>query len=116
MDTLSSIAGYTGVKKYFVQAVPVLSKYIELSEGAEVKSRLRLVSEQKCLSKSYLDQSKGVARFDDPVYYLGHTPGTAVEPILQNIKYPSQLSNVPMFTPAKYASLAVNKWHRRLTM
>ncbi len=105
------MAGHAEVKNYFVQAVPVLSKYIELSDGHEVKSRLRLVSNQRCLSKSYLDKTKDIARFDDPVYYLGHIPNSVVAPRYLGLKdalkdfwgdMVQYSGEPPMFTPTRY--------------
>ncbi|KAG8530617.1 uncharacterized protein KY384_004655 [Bacidia gigantensis] len=125
VDTISGIDGYADVKSHFVQAVPTLSTYIELSNGHEVKSRLRLVSDQKNLSKSYLDKTQGVERFDDPAYYLGHIPDPATRPQYYGLKDPMKdpfgpmleypgLQNT-MFTPAEYDSFFRHKKARQDT-
>ncbi|MCJ1394185.1 hypothetical protein MMC18_007063 [Xylographa bjoerkii] len=80
-DAISAIPGYAGVKGYFIRAVPVLSRYVELSSNRETKARLRVLNPTSQLSLASVHRDTGVA----PSYYLGHVAGTAVTPRLLEI-------------------------------
>lgn len=107
---ISGLTGYAKVKNIFVHAVPVLSKYLELSDDQDLKCRLRFFGDQKCLSKSGRDITKNMVRFDDPVYYLGHIPGSLTTPQYFGLKdaigdfwgeMVGYSGEPPMFTPAR---------------
>ena len=109
VNLISELPGYVGLQNMFMQAVPTLSKFIEFPDTHEVKTRLRLTSVRDGLSRSYLDNTKGYARFDDPVYYLGHIPDRAMYPCYMGLKDPGNdfwgamvkyPNEPPMFTPA----------------
>jgi hypothetical protein len=100
---ISALPGYSQVKNYFVQAVPALSKYIELTATREVKIRLQLSSPTNQLSLSNLQTVRS------PIYYLGHSNEANVAPRFHAIKSLSEQgfwdmvedNSELMFTPAK---------------
>lgn len=116
---ISSIQGYEHVRDYFVQAVPALSKYIELDEGRQVKTRLRLTSPMHGLS--YCDST-------NPAYYLSHAPGGTATPKLMylegttsatawgnnNDPFPS-MPKLPLFHPARFEIQLPHLLHMSLT-
>ncbi|KAF2811812.1 uncharacterized protein BDZ99DRAFT_414359 [Mytilinidion resinicola] len=75
-DALSGIPGYEDVKSYFIQAVPALSKYIELDESRQVMTRFRLTAPLNGLS---------LKDKPNPAYYLGHKPTSSTTPRMMSV-------------------------------
>ncbi len=74
-----------------MQAMPTLSKYIELPPSREVTVRFKVNSPTTQLSQSYLKQkdtkldSKDAQQHMDPVYYFGHTEDCMVRPVENSV-------------------------------
>lgn len=75
-DVLSGITGYGDVKSYFIQAVPALSKYIELDDSRQVMARFRLAAP---LNNLPLKDQKNAS------YYLGHVSNAPITPRLMAV-------------------------------
>jgi hypothetical protein len=109
--------GYQDVKACFVQAVPAVSKFIELDDSRQTMTRFRLTSPLNSLSLEKSDDP-------NPGYYLGHdaghdavpgpdgkTPKSGVTPQLlpidttiENFWIRIDVKTAPsMFTPETYA-------------
>ncbi|KAF2014344.1 hypothetical protein BU24DRAFT_463141 [Aaosphaeria arxii CBS 175.79] len=54
VDFIAQIPGYSSVKELFIQAVPTLSRYVDLGGMKEAKVRLRLAGNTTRLSKAYV--------------------------------------------------------------
>ncbi|KAH7118725.1 hypothetical protein B0J11DRAFT_582534 [Dendryphion nanum] len=101
-DIIADIPGYREVKSWFIQAVPAISKYIELDDSRQVMARFRLTAPTNGLSK----QNEA-----DPSYYLGHDPSAfgGSKPRLMGvdrlnfwgrmIEYPTEIA---LFGPANF--------------
>ncbi|KAJ9636432.1 hypothetical protein H2199_008107 [Coniosporium tulheliwenetii] len=103
-DVLSSIPSYREVKGWFIQAIPAVSKFIELDESRQVMTRFRLMAPLNNLS---LKDRQG-----DAAYYLGHTPQVPATPRLMSLDVKT-LGNfwngmieykeeIPLFGPRSY--------------
>jgi hypothetical protein len=66
-DAISGMDGYQDVKACFVQAVPAVSKFIELDDSRQTMTRFRLTAPLNSLSLEKEDPNAG--------YYLGHDAG-----------------------------------------
>jgi hypothetical protein len=101
---ITDIPGYGDVRSLFIQAVPALSKYIELTSARNVITRLRLTYPLNNLSLSGMDKT-----FE--AYYLGHNPESTVTPIQMGVHtdeksfmYWTEMvqyaEEIPLFSPA----------------
>ncbi|KAJ9634366.1 hypothetical protein H2199_009024 [Coniosporium tulheliwenetii] len=103
-DVLSSIPGYREVKGWFIQAIPAVSKFIELDESRQVMTRFRLMAPLNNLS---LKDRQG-----DAAYYLGHTPQVPATPRLMSLDVKTfgnfwngmieYKEEIPLFSPRSY--------------
>ena len=73
-DAISGMDGYQDVKACFVQAVPAVSKFIELDDSRQTMTRFRLTSPLNSLSLEKVAANPG--------YYLGHDTSRNVMPQL----------------------------------
>ncbi|OBS29591.1 hypothetical protein FPOA_03528 [Fusarium poae] len=108
-DTVSAIPGYAQVRSWFMQAVPTLSKYIELPPSREIKLRFKLTSPTSQLSLSYLKKVENYDAAGDPIYYLGHSTGADVRPVKNELTISNNAwaqcditDAQPLFSPQSY--------------
>ena len=102
-EAISELPVYRSVQAIFAQALPALTRYIEMPKTREIKVRLRLESSTNGLS---LENEKTSSKS----YYLGHKSTSVVTPKQWYIKDPVQafwggcvdaLDNT-MFSPRTY--------------
>ncbi|KAH7002963.1 hypothetical protein EDB82DRAFT_531448 [Fusarium venenatum] len=108
-DTISAIPGYAQVRSWFMQAVPTLSKYIELPPSREIKLRFKLTAPTSQLSLSYLKKVENYDAAGDPIYYLGHSTGADVRPVKNELTISNNAwaqcditDAQPLFSPQSY--------------
>ncbi|KAK3367914.1 hypothetical protein B0H63DRAFT_404760, partial [Podospora didyma] len=109
VDALSAIKGYAAVRSWFIQAMPTLSRYIELPPSKEVSLRFKVNTPTTQLSLSYLKQGTPEQRLSDPIYYFGHTKDSMVRPVENSVNmrvnFWSQMdmeAAKPLFSPQSY--------------
>ncbi|XEV01095.1 hypothetical protein FSHL1_006382 [Fusarium sambucinum] len=108
-DTISAIPGYAQVRSWFMQAVPTLSKYIELPPSREIKLRFKLTAPTSQLSLSYLKKVENYDAAGDPIYYFGHSTGADVRPVKNELTISNNAwaqcditDAQPLFSPQSY--------------
>jgi hypothetical protein len=70
-----------------MQAVPTLSKYIELPPAREINLRFKLTAPTNQLSLSYLKSAQGYDASGDPIYYLAHSKEAVVKPVKNDLVF-----------------------------
>ncbi|KAF7526535.1 hypothetical protein G7054_g10735 [Neopestalotiopsis clavispora] len=108
-DAISAIPGYAQVRGWFMQAVPTLSKYIELPPSREINLRFKLTAPTNQLSLSYLKKTEHYDASGDPIYYLGHSTGADVTPVKNELNFSKNVwaqcditDAQPLFSPKSY--------------
>ncbi|CAF3480417.1 unnamed protein product [Fusarium graminearum] len=108
-NVISAIPGYAQVRSWFMQAVPTLSKYIELPPSREIKLRFKLTAPTSQLSLSYLKKVENYDSSGDPIYYLGHSTGADVRPVKNELTISNNAwaqcditDAPPLFSPQSY--------------